>query len=204
MFYLHNLIGSQSASILWLGLVALGCKNQDTPTSAVLPSRVDAVRATAKKPAMSETDFCDVVNSADRAPEFPMPFVDPPLKLDMHVPQWISIWASWCVPCVEEMPLIQKWRSQWATQGIPVELHFISIDSSAEAEAQFRLKHPEFPAGSRMVSADGFSEWIGKTGLDSGATIPINIFLNADHKVRCARTGALKSHHHDVIGELLK
>jgi thiol-disulfide isomerase/thioredoxin len=54
----------------------------------------------------------------------------------------LNLWATWCAPCVEEMPTLAKLQAEFA--GKPVEVVAVSIDSpedTAKAK-QFLAKHP--------------------------------------------------------------
>jgi thiol-disulfide isomerase/thioredoxin len=40
----------------------------------------------------------------------------------------VSFWATWCAPCVEEMPAMSELASRLETKG--VRFHFVSIDDA--------------------------------------------------------------------------
>ena len=42
----------------------------------------------------------------------------------------VNLWATWCAPCVKEMPTLAKLQSQYA--GKPVKVLAISLDKGAE------------------------------------------------------------------------
>jgi thiol-disulfide isomerase/thioredoxin len=48
----------------------------------------------------------------------------------------MNIWATWCAPCIQEMPTLAKLQAAYA--GKPVEVVAISIDSESSA-AKARL-----------------------------------------------------------------
>jgi peroxiredoxin len=52
----------------------------------------------------------------------------------------VNFWATWCPPCVEEMPALDALQRRFAGQGLVVV--GISIDTDAAAYHQFLKKYP--------------------------------------------------------------
>ncbi|MCC7537836.1 MAG: TlpA family protein disulfide reductase, partial [Deltaproteobacteria bacterium] len=60
---------------------------------------------------------------------------------------FIDIWASWCGPCAEEFPVLNRLHQQYSARGL--EIVAISVDSEVAAirrflrriPAQFRILH---------------------------------------------------------------
>ncbi|MCP4692281.1 MAG: TlpA family protein disulfide reductase [Desulfobacterales bacterium] len=83
------------------------------------------------------------------APDFTLPTLDGKM-VRLHEKRgsvvFINTWASWCPPCVEEMPSIQKLYK--ALAGEKFEVLAVSIDEDgAKAVAPFMKKHGlTFPA----------------------------------------------------------
>ncbi len=47
---------------------------------------------------------------------------------------WVNFWATWCVPCKQELPLIQKLYSEKQSQGLEVlEVNYAEAVSDASA-----------------------------------------------------------------------
>ena len=83
------------------------------------------------------------------APEFTLPIVDGNLvSLTDYMGKVVllNIWATWCPPCVEEMPSMEKLYQELKDEGL--EILAVSIDvSGAEAVIPFMKKHRlSFPA----------------------------------------------------------
>jgi thiol-disulfide isomerase/thioredoxin len=51
----------------------------------------------------------------------------------------LNFWASWCPPCLREMPLLDEWQQQYGNRGL--QIVGIAIDS-AEAVEQFLENNP--------------------------------------------------------------
>lgn len=160
-----------------------GC--DDGPAADVPPpSRVVSVA-----PRNVEAEpFCDAIRGEPRA--FQMPeLAEPAPARSGNGTRWINVWATWCRPCVEEIPMLLGWKDRLRRDGAPVDLVFLSVDGNAEDVTRFRGTHPDFPASARIASTDALPAWLTSIGLDEGATIPIQILVDGSDRIRCVRSG---------------
>lgn len=175
--------------------------------SAPPPSRVVAV-AQSKKQA-DESELCDVLKPGASAPSFVYPELlgaapaTRPAAQARKGYRWINVWATWCPPCTEELPLLGRFRDALQKDGLSVELALLSVDQGAEVVAKFAAQHPEVRDTLQVKDAAALEAWLPKVGLDSGATLPIHLFVDAQNKVRCARTGALRESDLPLVKKLL-
>ena len=158
-------------------------------------SRVNAAKVTAKK--TDTAAFCDRHDPPETAPAF----VEPPLasgKLAASAKwRWINVWATWCKPCIEEMPRLVTWQ-----KTMPFELQFVSVDEADEDVTAYRKSHPETPESVRLAKPDLQGAWFAKLGLDIGAPIPVHIFVDPANRVRCVRAGGVREQDRAVVEAL--
>jgi thiol-disulfide isomerase/thioredoxin len=149
-------------------------------------------------------ELCDVLKIPEQAPSFVYPTLlgEAPAARARSW-HWINVWATWCPPCTEELPLITRLRDTLKKEGLAVELSLISVDQTAEAVSTFAAKHPEVRGSLQVKDAAALEAWLPKIGLDSGATLPIHLFMDPQNRVRCARTGALKETDLGMLRKLL-
>jgi thiol-disulfide isomerase/thioredoxin len=59
----------------------------------------------------------------------------------------VNFWATWCVPCIQEIPSFNKLHKDFAAQGVAVLA--ISMDEEGAGRVQpFLKKHPmDYPVG---------------------------------------------------------
>ena len=190
----------QSLLGLALWLSAGACDQQST--SAPPPSRVVAVAQSQKQADASE--LCDVMKPAASAPSFVYPeLLGAAPKEPKSGYRWINVWATWCPPCTEELPLLGRFRDSLRKEGLAIELSLLSVDQSPEAVSKFASQHPEVRGTLQIKDTAALEAWLPKVGLDSGATLPIHLFVDAQNKVRCARTGALRESDLGLVKKLL-
>jgi thiol-disulfide isomerase/thioredoxin len=116
---------------------------------------------------------------------------------------WYSLWATWCGPCLEEMPLMKRWEEKLAGEGSPVSVQHISVDATAEDLADFRARNTDSPGGPRVVDQATVDPWLQTFGLGANAAIPIHLFVDPDDKVRCIRVGAVSEADYRTVKAIL-
>jgi thiol-disulfide isomerase/thioredoxin len=200
------------ACALAAGLALVACDSTAPPTAppaVVPPLRTDLAKpaeapAKAAAPAASPATFCELHATEAQATTFHWPA----LAAGSTAPaapttwRWVNLWATWCKPCIEEMPRLAAWRDRLAAAGKRVELTFVSIDDSDEEVEAYRKLHPETPPSIRISGAAERAAWLKTFGLDDGA-IPIHLFVSATNRLRCARAGGIRDKDYAVIDQLL-
>lgn len=184
-----------------------GCEKPEEPAAAE-PAARSRVNAVAAKPAAAgDADaFCDVRFAADEAPR-----LEPlPLAGDAVWPragsgwQWINVWATWCKPCVEEMPRLERWRDELAAEGIALSIDFVSTDEDDDTVAAFRTSHPEVPDGVRLADPEALPGWLEAMGVDIGPVLPVHIFVDERGTVRCVRAAGVEDGDRADVEALLR
>jgi thiol-disulfide isomerase/thioredoxin len=132
----------------------------------------------------------------------------PPLTTDPHQsdgrPRWIHLWASWCKPCVEELPRITRFEQRLRSQGASGEVVLISADAAQARVDAFRKAHPDTPDSYLAASPGTLEGWMEEMGLRAGAGLPMHVFVGADDHVRCTRAGPVQDAHFDAVARLLR
>jgi thiol-disulfide isomerase/thioredoxin len=95
----------------------------------------------------------------------------------------LNIWATWCAPCVEEMPTLAKLET--ATQGQPVVVIPVSIDTTDDVKnaQDFISKRPPLPFFSDPNSALVFAFKPPPQG------VPTTVLIDPAGNVRATLSG---------------
>jgi thiol-disulfide isomerase/thioredoxin len=192
------------AVCLFVGAVAVGalaaCPD-DSGKPGTARERVNAVKADpVAEPSLKA--FCDVYPAPAAAPAFAWPELTgrPPAAAGTW--RWVNVWATWCKPCIEEMPRLRAWRAKLARRGVQFALDFISADVSDDVVDEFRARHPGTPAGLRMRDPDAVAAWLAPMGGEA-ATLPIHVFVDPRGKVRCIRASGVSEDDYPAVEALL-
>lgn len=188
-------------------LLALLFACSDPAPSGPAPRRVDVVKAAPADEADIQR-FCDIQPTGDDAPLLQLPpLADEPASKPTGW-RWLNVWATWCGPCVEELPLLGRWETSLRAGGTDVDLQLLTFDAEAVAVERFVKKHPELSplldGGMRIRSTEDIGPWLATLGLPPSSAIPLHVFADPQGRVRCIRSSAIGSHDERTVAALLR
>jgi thiol-disulfide isomerase/thioredoxin len=97
-------------------------------------------------------------------------------------PMLVNIWATWCRPCVEEVPLLLRFRERAGDRVAVVGvLHEDEQDQALEVARQYRMHYPS------VVDPDG------KVLRAFGSGPPVTLLIDATGKVKQVKRGQFHS-----------
>ncbi|MEZ5058889.1 MAG: TlpA disulfide reductase family protein [Saprospiraceae bacterium] len=94
----------------------------------------------------------------------------------------INFWATWCKPCVEELPYFEK--AYRAYENKPVKFIMVSLDFKKQLESKlvpFLNARPDMPSTIVLLDQDG-NTWIPKVADEWDGAIPVTLFYNGNKR----------------------
>lgn len=100
----------------------------------------------------------------------------------------INFWATWCGPCVEELPHFNQLGKEYASSGL--KLIFVSLDFN-ETTLQSFLESHDFE-GEVIFLSNGLRdpEWIGKIDSTWSGAIPATLAQNYNSEAKAFHEGS--------------
>lgn len=98
----------------------------------------------------------------------------------------INFWATWCMPCVQEMPELSALQA--GAKTTEAQILGIGIDSASNIQeflSKYKISYPIYVAG-----ADG-SELLREFGDDSGG-LPFSVLISPSGQIKKTYLGRLK------------
>ncbi len=119
------------------------------------------------------------------------PGASPPVVPSQGRWTWINLWAAWCKPCKEEIPLLKSWESALAGA---LQLTFFSLDDDKRQLDEFLSQKSASGLTSTFWLKEGAErdKWLTDTGVGADAELPVHVLVDPKGRVRCVVRGAIE------------
>ena len=100
----------------------------------------------------------------------------------------INFWATWCAPCVEELPGFEKLSEEFKTDKIKVLL--VSLDYTSQIEKALKpfIKKHNLKNEVLLLLEDDQQAFIDKVDRSWSGALPATIFIRQDKKAFFEKT----------------
>jgi len=111
-----------------------------------------------------------------------------PQSLDAYKgrPVVVNFWASWCGPCVAEMPELSALQREYAKKGI--QFVGLGVDSAANVKAFLQKVKVDYPV---YIAGFGGADIARAFGNNAGG-LPFTVVIDAKGAVRSTKLGQIK------------
>ncbi|MEM7036255.1 MAG: TlpA family protein disulfide reductase [Bacteroidota bacterium] len=101
----------------------------------------------------------------------------------------LNFWATWCRPCVAEMPYFEQVQKEMADQKVKVV--FISMDFLEDMESRLLPFLERKQVASQVVLLDEpkYNTWIDKVSEEWSGAIPATVFVQKSKDIRLFHEG---------------
>lgn len=155
--------------ILLLLLTILSCKNDTTGSEIVVST--DAV----------EKDN-DVIVDTFKLDVYNYDGLEPLINIKDDKVHVVNFWATWCAPCVKELPYFEYINETFKDKGVDVLL--VSLDFPKNYDSKLRPFIRKYDIKSKVIAFDDTDQnrWIPAIHKDWSGAIPATIIYQGDKR----------------------
>lgn len=128
--------------------------------------------------------FTAVTSPAQDIEKIGVPGLEKILSSSEDVLHVVNFWATWCPPCVTELPYFEKLSRE--LQGKEVKFILISLDFPSQVESSLIpfLRKNNITTDVRVMTNLDYNSWIDKVDGTWQGNIPVTLFFNNAKGVR--------------------
>ncbi|MDB4534764.1 TlpA family protein disulfide reductase [Vicingaceae bacterium] len=94
----------------------------------------------------------------------------------------INFWATWCVPCVKELPYFEELNTKYANQKVKICLVSLDFPDQVDSRVIPFLKKKNIKNNVVLLADSKTNVWIDKVDPSWSGSIPITLFLKGESK----------------------
>lgn len=103
------------------------------------------------------------------------------IKENNSKPLVINFWATWCAPCVKELPYFEKLNQE--NQNVKVILVSLDFEKQVESKLIPFLKKKKIASTSIYLADKDYNTWLPKIDKNWSGSIPATVIFNQDKKI---------------------
>ena len=103
------------------------------------------------------------------------------IKENNSKPLVINFWATWCAPCVKELPYFEKLNQE--NQNVKVILVSLDFEKQVESKLIPFLKKKKIASTSIYLADKDYNSWFPKIDKNWSGSIPATVIFNQDKKI---------------------
>ncbi len=94
----------------------------------------------------------------------------------------LNFWATWCAPCVKELPYFEQLNQKYASQKVKVMLVSLDFNSKIKSSVEPFVKSKNLKSEILHVTDTDPNTWINKIDSSWSGAIPATVVYNASHE----------------------
>jgi len=120
--------------------------------------------------------------SAEIIPTYSFDEFEELLYLENDQTYIINFWATWCKPCIKELPYFEQLRTKYLANGVEVIL--VSLDFPEQIESQLIpfIKKRNLQSEVVLLDDPDGNRWIPKVNKDWSGAIPATVIYNGEKR----------------------
>lgn len=94
----------------------------------------------------------------------------------------VNFWATWCIPCVEELHFFEYAHRDYADKGVKVILASLDFKKAIESSLMRYIRDNDLQSDVVLLSDPRMSDWIDKVSPNWSGAIPATWIIAGDQR----------------------
>jgi thiol-disulfide isomerase/thioredoxin len=90
----------------------------------------------------------------------------------------LNFWATWCKPCVEELPAFEKLKDNFSTQKLKIIMISMDFVKDINSRVVPFVKQKQLKNQIWLLNEPDYDAWINKISPEWSGAIPVTLILN--------------------------
>lgn len=108
--------------------------------------------------------------------------LQPELQKQDDTVRVINFWATWCIPCVEEMPYFVSIQKQYQHEKVKILLVSLDFPSNIESRVIPFIKKHNITSEVVLLDDPDANAWINKVNSDWSGALPATIIYKKENR----------------------
>jgi len=126
--------------------------------------------------------FCVLSCGSDKLEVYDYDGLEPLINKNDDKVHVVNFWATWCAPCVKELPYFEAVNEKYKAEGVEVLL--VSLDFPNKYDSNLKPFIKENNLKSKVVALDdtNMNRWLPMVDKDWSGAIPATIIYNNEKR----------------------
>ncbi len=99
----------------------------------------------------------------------------------------INFWATWCKPCVKELPYFESFNTSISDKKIKVILISLDFKNQIKSHLEPFIKKNQYTSEVILLSDNKYNTWLEKVDAEWSGSIPATLLLSGKKKLFAER-----------------
>jgi thiol-disulfide isomerase/thioredoxin len=128
--------------------------------------------------------FCTGVSSAQQVKVLTLDQLDRRIEMGKDTVYVINFWATWCGPCVAELPNFEKLQATYKSRPLKVLLISLDFKSKLEKDVKPFVKKRGLKSEVFWLNEPNEQQYIDRVSKTWSGALPATLVINKKRKIR--------------------
>jgi thiol-disulfide isomerase/thioredoxin len=95
----------------------------------------------------------------------------------------VNFWATWCKPCIEELPYFENCNNEYKNKGVKIILTNLDFNAQVKTTALPFIKKKNIQSAVMHITDTDPNSWINKVDSSWSGAIPATIIFRNGNKI---------------------